>query len=600
MSEKNQNEGLDPKSSQNIIPLPGGAVAESISPFVEWICFLGSIVQIHLNRIKRSAIYHGENLFGAMFEGISGFFKGIWGNIKQTKQYFVDLFKKASYKTKKNKAQVLAVKGNEKSLAVRAEISFYGAQEYSVVAGKLFAWIFNYIMPVAAVALLAFTIQFFSTLNYGVEVSLRDQSGEYVSLGYIKNESLYDSAEKMMQQRIYYQNEEEALYTNPFFQVAIVSNDSFLTADQLSDRIIELTTDEITEGYGLYVGNQFLGAVSQEDQERLSVSINDILNRYRTGTEGERLNFNQEVELRKGLYLNTSIKPVDDMMAVIGSNQVESETYEVQSGDTLSGIAVKLDIPSAEINAMNPGLEETGLKPGQLLLVQVEKPFIDVTRTVTEQYEAEIPYQTIEQENASVYRGNSSKKQAGKNGSAIYTDEVVYQNGVEISRNTLGRQVLVEEVNEIIVRGTKDYPTVNTAGSGTKSADGSSVGSGNFINPVASYGHVTCGYLGYAGHTGIDLQSFYGDKILAADKGQVVKVVYGKTGYGYHVIIDHGNGMQTLYAHNSAIYVSVGDYVSQGQVIAAQGQTGRATGVHCHFEIRINGSAVNPAPYIPL
>lgn len=570
---------------------------------VDWISSLGSVVRIHLNRAKRSIIYHGENLFSSVFAGIGSFFKGIWGSIKQTKKDFVDLFKRASYRTKKNKTQVLAVKGEETSLATRAEIGFYGVQEYTVVAGTILKRILSYVIPIAAVFLLYFTVQFFSGLNYGVEVSLRDQSGELIHLGYIKNEALYDSAEKIMQQRIYYQNEDEALYTNPYFQLAIVPSDSFLTADQLSDRIIETTTNEITEGYGLYVGNQFLGAVTQEDQAALSDSINGILNRYRTGAEGERLNFNTDVELRKGLYINSSIQPATDMISLLESNRVESETYEVVSGDTLSGLSNKLDMPAAEISALNPSIATEGLKPGQLLLVQADKPYIDVTRTVTEQREGEIAYQTIEQEDNSVYRGNSTKKQTGSNGSAIFTDEVVYQNGVEASRNTIDRQVLVEQVDEIIVRGTKDYPTTttaSTAGSGTTTSDGTSVGSGNFINPVSSYGRVTCAYLGYYGHTGIDLQSFSGDKILAADKGQVIKVVYGRTGYGYHVIIDHGNGMQTLYAHNSAIYVSVGDYVTQGQAIAAEGQTGNASGVHCHFEVRINGKTVNPAPYIPL
>ena len=90
----------------------------------------------------------------------------------------------------------------------------------------------------------------------------------------------------------------------------------------------------------------------------------------------------------------------------------------------------------------------------------------------------------------------------------------------------------------------------------------------------------------------------YGTNIYAAASGTVVKVVWGKTGYGYYVIIDHGDGIQTLYGHNSNLYVKVGQYVNQGDVIAAMGSTGNSTGNHCHFEIRMNGVAVNPAKYV--
>ena len=62
--------------------------------------------------------------------------------------------------------------------------------------------------------------------------------------------------------------------------------------------------------------------------------------------------------------------------------------------------------------------------------------------------------------------------------------------------------------------------------------------------------------------------------------------------------MDHGGGVQTLYAHNSKIYVKVGDWVEQGQLIAGMGRTGRASGIHVHFEIRINGNTVNPSKYV--
>ena len=98
-------------------------------------------------------------------------------------------------------------------------------------------------------------------------------------------------------------------------------------------------------------------------------------------------------------------------------------------------------------------------------------------------------------------------------------------------------------------------------------------------------------------HSGIDIDGFGNDggAIVASASGTVVTSSHA-AGYGNYVIIDHG-GMQTLYAHNSGNAVSVGDYVSQGQTIGYLGATGRATGTHCHFEVFVGGSRVDPAQY---
>ena len=87
------------------------------------------------------------------------------------------------------------------------------------------------------------------------------------------------------------------------------------------------------------------------------------------------------------------------------------------------------------------------------------------------------------------------------------------------------------------------------------------------------------------------------DCIIAADGGTITVSTYDG-GYGNYVIVDHGGNNFTLYGHCSALAVKVGDYVSQGQTIAYVGSTGNSTGPHLHFEIRLNGSCVDPAPYI--
>ena len=101
-------------------------------------------------------------------------------------------------------------------------------------------------------------------------------------------------------------------------------------------------------------------------------------------------------------------------------------------------------------------------------------------------------------------------------------------------------------------------------------------------------------------HTGIDIagRNIYGKPIIASNTGQVVKVAYYTTGYGYHVMIDHGDNNWTVYAHMSSIAVKQGEWVAQGQVIGYVGSTGNSTGPHLHFEVRINGERKNPLDYV--
>ena len=113
-------------------------------------------------------------------------------------------------------------------------------------------------------------------------------------------------------------------------------------------------------------------------------------------------------------------------------------------------------------------------------------------------------------------------------------------------------------------------------------------GFGNRVHPILGYSRF---------HAGIDFAASYGSTVRAADSGQVIFAGwYG--GYGQTVIIDHGGGLSTLYAHNSRLLVQEGQSVQQGQAISAVGSTGLSTGPHLHFEVRQNGNPVDPAGYL--
>lgn len=145
---------------------------------------------------------------------------------------------------------------------------------------------------------------------------------------------------------------------------------------------------------------------------------------------------------------------------------------------------------------------------------------------------------------------------------------------------------------------------INNALSGSGS---NKPGSGNY-NPgtgqlayPTSYRRISAGYPNYSNgsyHGGVDWPCPTGTAVHAADSGVVViakKLTYS---YGQYILIDHGNGLSTLYAHNSSLVVGVGDKVSKGQIIAYSGESGNATGPHVHFEVRLNGTRVNPMSYL--
>ena len=149
----------------------------------------------------------------------------------------------------------------------------------------------------------------------------------------------------------------------------------------------------------------------------------------------------------------------------------------------------------------------------------------------------------------------------------------------------------------------KDYyaqlAAQNNSSSGGSSSgsigSGGYVSTGNFTWPVPGFTNISCGYS--SGHKAIDIsgggRTIYGTPIVAADSGKVVTATYHYS-YGNYVMIDHGGGYSTLYAHASSLAVSVVQTVTKGQTIAYVGSTGNSTGPHLHFEVRVNGNRQNP------
>lgn len=182
------------------------------------------------------------------------------------------------------------------------------------------------------------------------------------------------------------------------------------------------------------------------------------------------------------------------------------------------------------------------------------------------------------------YVGDYKTKQAGIQGEAEVTVEVYMENGKLIGEKVLNQVVIKEPVEQIVYQGTKPAPP--------------RIGTGVYDNPT-SRGYITSPFgprsLGY--HNGIDIGIPSGTEVYAADGGTVKYSGYKGT-YGKLIIINHGANTETRYAHNSVLKVKSGENVFKGQLIALSGNTGRSTGPHLHFEVRINNNPVNPKKYV--
>lgn len=219
------------------------------------------------------------------------------------------------------------------------------------------------------------------------------------------------------------------------------------------------------------------------------------------------------------------------------------------------------------------------------------------------------------------YETRAEKDEDGNKTGKTYTVAVPLKSLPEIYANlqtTLGRTITHEDranASEIYHRvlyggGIPTYgEAFNAWSNGLPLSDAPFVGADGFCSPLgegwrgmvtSEFGYRTDPFTGrHKGHSGIDLAAPQGTPIRAALDGTVLFARYKTTGYGYHLAIDHGGGFVTFYAHCSKILVTEGQAVKAGDIIAEVGSTGRSTGPHLHFEVRINGEIQNPRSYLP-
>ena len=331
------------------------------------------------------------------------------------------------------------------------------------------------------------------------------------------------------------------------------------------------------------VDGQVIGVVKDEDT--LNDMLEELKNKYVNENTVEA-GFVEDLTIDY-VYAVDTVMTTDEMRQALEANSTGETTYTVQKGDTFNAIAYANDMSVSDLKALNPDTDINRLMIGDVLNVKELIPVLSVQTVEHQVYTQSIdcPVETVE--DSSMYKGTSKILTQGEPGEAQIEANVTYVNGYEREREILSNTTLREPTTTIKAVGTKEKPKTASTGSFSWPIRGkiNSYFGGRYIFGSYSY------------HSGIDIAASYGAAIKAADGGTVTFAGY-KGSYGYLVIIRHDNGTQTYYGHNSKLLVSAGQKVYKGQQIAKAGSTGRSTGTHCHFEVRINGKAVNPLNYL--
>lgn len=266
--------------------------------------------------------------------------------------------------------------------------------------------------------------------------------------------------------------------------------------------------------------------------------------------------------------LKLSYMPDDSTMTVLTTKYAEDVTVaaaEVPVNELMNLNEAKLALKG----------DDTEDAPVHVLVV--------LEKTKTE----DVPFDIVYETDSSMRYGATKTKQQGANGSREVTIQMVQTNGVETARQEVSSNTLVEAVDEIIIQGA----IVKTAARST-----TYVTDAGMIWPTTTT-RISSGYGARRGHTGIDIDGEYGDPVWAAKSGTVESAGYNGT-YGLDVVIDHGDGIKTRYAHLQSICVSAGDEIEIGEQLGEEGSTGKSTGSHLHFEVIINGEQHNPMNYV--
>lgn len=529
-------------------------------------------------------------------------------------KYFIDFIKRAISNTAKEagflfndiKVVFLLLKQNKEANENQKEKTFSLIRKFSKTTFRkhsdFIKRTLSYALPLVMLLVLLSVINSYSDLNFALDVTYNG-----IHIGYIKNENVFRHAEDILEQRLEIGNQDtdNALDLMPEYKIAVVDVNEMSDANQICEQLITNSDSGLTTACGVYVDNKFIGSVMNE-ADASSVFKEYISNYCKANGINEDnptvlVDLLEKVTYVEGLYSRSTLIDSLELNNYINQGtKSEIKQVTVKRKTSVDDFCKSYGITREQLISLNSSLSDSNDVPSDTVVNIISNiPFLNVTISNTITSVKEINYKTVEIKTDTLYQGVTKVISDGEKGEKTVTTLETYLGSKKLSTKEISSKITKEPVDKKVYVGTKPVPNnVSVYG-----AD-----SGAFIWPVVNIKTVTSGF-GYryifggsSFHRGIDISGpgANGQPIIASASGIVEKVTSGSTGYGYCVLIDHGNGIKTRYAHCQAgsICVRVGQSVVQGQMIARVGNTGNSTGPHLHFEIIYNGSYANPLDYL--
>ncbi len=341
---------------------------------------------------------------------------------------------------------------------------------------------------------------------------------------------------------------------------------------------------------------------SLQGQQNAQIELKNALDEKNAITVKQILNLNEQIELHTELIAQKT-EEVEEAQKV-ADEQLEKYKVRVRAMEESGRYSyIEVLFGANSIGEFLSLIDDIGdiMRSDKELENSYREAVADLKAVKAEYEEAKAEMESSKQElEALKVQQEKDIAEAAAVISSLQSD--ISSNSAFLSQLSAQEKALQDEINKKV-----DELNAQQKPSSGGSSGGSAVGTGSLVWP--SY----CTYISsrqgprihpitgeYKNHGGTDIAASYGTAIWAADSGTVVRSSDGwNGGWGNYVMIDHGNGMQTLYAHMSSRAVSVGQTVSRGQVIGYVGSTGMSTGPHLHFEMYVNGSRIDPETRYP-